>query len=255
VLANAFRNGPANYDIQAGYSHELWEGGPDLRLYAAGYKFSSGYGVYGGRVGAELKTRDGLFVVKYEAARDPVNKTFHTVGGFVNVGLQLSNLLRGENPFEKPEPIFKSPRNLRKWLSRSATRSGTQFAGGALSPPGTLCKLLMILDGPFDIDSGDPFNVGRVPDITGAGGITTVVISWQNIVPRPKRDNVDFRFYDGGREWYTPARSIDMSSGSGAVERTLSDGGPTGVNVAEYDDKFGQHLDAGQAGRVLFCFF
>jgi len=128
VLANVFRRGPQNFDCQAGYSHELWEGGPDLRLYAAGYRFSADYEVYGGRAGAELKTRDGMFVAKYEVARDPVNRTYHTVGGYVNVGLRLSNLLSGENPFEMPEPIFRSPRNLRRLIASTVKRHWTQSA-------------------------------------------------------------------------------------------------------------------------------
>ncbi len=126
VLANAFRRGPQSFDFQAGYSHELWNGGPDLRLNVTGYRFSAGSGVYGLRGGAELKSRDGMFVLKYEAAHDRVNKTYHTVGGFVNVGLQLENLLSGENPLVMPEPIFKSPRNLRRLLTRKSKRNWHQ---------------------------------------------------------------------------------------------------------------------------------
>lgn len=122
VLANAFRRGPSNFDFQAGYSHELYDGGPDLRLHTTGYRFSAGEGVYGWRGGAELKTRDGVFSVKYEAGRDKINGTYHTIGGFVNVGFQLERLLRGENPFVRPEPIFRSPRNLRRLLSRPVHR-------------------------------------------------------------------------------------------------------------------------------------
>ncbi len=123
VISNAFRNGPSNFDIQAGYSHELYNEGPDLRMHASAYRFSAGNGVYGWRAGAELKTRDGMFSVKYEIAEDPINSTYHTVGGFINVGLQLERLFGGESPFVMPEPIFGSPRNLRKWLSQPARRS------------------------------------------------------------------------------------------------------------------------------------
>ncbi len=122
VLANAFRRGPQNYDFVAGYSHELYEGGPDLRLNVTGYRFSAGSGVYGIRGGAEVKTRDGMFSVKYEAGRDRLNSTYHTVGAFVNVGLQIENLLVGESPFDKPEPIFASPRNLRRRLTAHIER-------------------------------------------------------------------------------------------------------------------------------------
>lgn len=123
VLANAFRRGPQNFDFEAGYSQELWNGGPDLRLNATGYRFSSGSGVYGMRGGAELKSRDGRFSVKYEAADDRINGTYHTVGAFVNVGFQLSKALDGESPLVMPEPIFRSPRNIRRRLTSGVQRT------------------------------------------------------------------------------------------------------------------------------------
>lgn len=123
VLANAFRRGPENYDFSAGYSHEIWNGGPDMRLSATGYRFSSGNGVYGFKGGVELRSRDGMFTVKYEAAHDRINETYQTVGGFVNIGLQLGNLLNGESPFTSPEPIFRSPRNLKRLLTRPVANS------------------------------------------------------------------------------------------------------------------------------------
>jgi len=95
TFANAFRRGPSNFDFEARYSHELHNGGPDLRLSVTGYRFSAGSGVYGLRGGAELKTRDGMFSLKYEAGDDRINATYHTVGAFVNVGLQVENLLGG----------------------------------------------------------------------------------------------------------------------------------------------------------------
>jgi hypothetical protein len=108
VIANAFRYGPSNFDFQAGYSHELWNGGPDLRLSATGYKFDIGESVWGWNAGAELKTRGNMFVLKYAVGNDKVDRTYQTIGGFINVGFQLENLFRGESPFTKPEPIFHS---------------------------------------------------------------------------------------------------------------------------------------------------
>lgn len=128
VIATAFRAGPANFDFQAGYSHELWNGGPDLRLSATGYKFDVGNSVYGWNAGAELKSRDGVFVLKYAVGHDRLDKTYQTVGGFVNVGLQLQNLLKGESPFTMPEPIFKSPRNLWYMLTQKVVRNWNQPA-------------------------------------------------------------------------------------------------------------------------------
>lgn len=140
TFVNAFRKGPSNYDLEVGYSHELWDGGPDLRLKATGYQFSVGSTwtdetvltqgwtgpIYGWNFGAELKSRSGAFTLKYETGFDRANAHYHTVGGFVNVGLQLERLLSGESPFVMPEPIFRSPRNLRRWLTRKVQRNWFQ---------------------------------------------------------------------------------------------------------------------------------
>lgn len=133
VILNAFRTGPSNYDFQAGYSHELWNQGPDLRLSATGYRFDVGSPVYGVNAGAELKSRDGMFVLKYQIGSDKLNRTYQTVGAFVNVGLQPENLLRGESPFTMPEPIFRSPRNLRRLLADKVHRNFHQAASALVA--------------------------------------------------------------------------------------------------------------------------
>jgi hypothetical protein len=136
VILNAFRHGPSNFDFQAGYSHELWNGGPDLRLSATGYKFDIGEGVYGWNAGAELKTRDNMFILKYAVGNDKVDRTYQTVGGFVNVGFQLEDLFSGKSPFTKPEPIFHSPRNLRYMLTQKVRRNWHQPAAMVLTRHG-----------------------------------------------------------------------------------------------------------------------
>jgi hypothetical protein len=133
VILNAFRYGPSNFDIQTGYSHELWNGGPDLRVSATGYKFDIGNSVYGWNAGAELRSRDGVFVVKYDVGHDKINKTYQTVGGFVNVGFQLENLLKGESPITMPEPIFRSPRSLWYMLTQPVKRDWHQPAAAILA--------------------------------------------------------------------------------------------------------------------------
>jgi hypothetical protein len=136
VILNAFRFGPPNYDFQAGYSHELWNGGPDFRLSATGYMFDIGANVYGWNAGAELKSRDGMFVLKYDVGHDKVNQTYQAIGGFVNVGFQLENVLRGESPVSKPEPIFKSPRNLWHMLTQTVNRNWYQPTAVVLTRQG-----------------------------------------------------------------------------------------------------------------------
>ncbi len=119
VLINAWRRGPENLDLQFGYSHELWEGGPDLRLSGTAYRFQTGRDLWGGKGSAELKTRDGMFLLKYDAAYDDVNKTYHTVGAFINVAFGLDWNDDGiDLAFRKPEPIFRSPLNFRRKLTQ-----------------------------------------------------------------------------------------------------------------------------------------
>jgi hypothetical protein len=140
-LINAFRNRGGSYDVEAGYSQSLFNQAVDLRLKATGYQFDIGSAVYGWRTGADLITRDGVFSLKYEYGHDRVNGAYNTVGGFVNIGFQLENVLSGESPFTQPEPIFKSPRNLRKMLTQKVKRdwhqptavvqSRTSASGGA----------------------------------------------------------------------------------------------------------------------------
>jgi hypothetical protein len=133
-IINAFRNGPSNFDVSARYSIELGDHGPDFRIKATGYQFDIGAKQYGWNTEAEVRTRNGMFSVKAGTGHDPVNGWYHTIGGFVNVGLDFANLLNGESPFEMPEPIFRSPRNLRRLLAQKVDRS-------YLSPPGTVARL------------------------------------------------------------------------------------------------------------------
>jgi hypothetical protein len=126
VLVNAFRNNGGNFDLEAGYSHALFNHALDLRFKFAGYQFSVGNPVYGWRTGADLTTKDGTFTLRYEYGRDQINGEYNTVGAFVNVGFQLDDLLRGENPFKAPEPAFRSPRNLRRLLGLPVKRNWHQ---------------------------------------------------------------------------------------------------------------------------------
>ncbi len=133
VIRNAFRYGPSNFDFQAGYSHETWNGGPDLRLSATGYKFDAGSSVYGWNAQAELKSRDGMLALRYNVGHDRINRTYQTVGGFVNLGFQLENLLKGESPFTSPAPIFRSPRNSPIILTQPVNRNWHQPGAAVVS--------------------------------------------------------------------------------------------------------------------------
>jgi hypothetical protein len=130
--------GNANFDFQVGYSHELYNGGPDFRLSATGYKLECGSNVYGYYAGAELKSRDGAYVVKYDVGYDNAFAFYQSVAAFVNMGFQLENLLDGKSPFVKPKPVFQSPRSMttltqakpnRNW--KHTTQAATSAVVGA----------------------------------------------------------------------------------------------------------------------------
>jgi len=126
VLINAFRNKGNSFDVEAGYSHAMFNRALDLRLKVIGYQFGIGTGVYGWRGGADLTTRDGVFTVRYEYGHDRIDGYYNTVGGFVNIGFQMENLLNGESPFTLPEPVFRSPRNLWRLLGQKVKRNWYQ---------------------------------------------------------------------------------------------------------------------------------
>lgn len=137
---NAFRNFGGSYDFEVGYSHPMLEETLDLRLKAAGYQFDVGSKVYGSRVGADLTTRDGMFSVRYEYGSDAINGSYNTIGGFVNVGLQLENLLSGASPVTMPQPVFVNPRNPAWMLTQKVKRNWHQPSVVSISSCGGRCN-------------------------------------------------------------------------------------------------------------------
>jgi hypothetical protein len=184
VLVNAFRNKGNSFDVEAGYSHALFNQALDLRLKATGYQFNMGTAVYGWRTGADLTTRDGVFSVRYEYGSDRLNGQYNTIGGFVNVGFQLENLLSFESPFTMPEPVFKSPRDLRRLLGLKVKRNWHQPAAVVLARqqkagggPVPLFTRTVVFGTAIDgADNARPL----VPAITAADlvGVSRVVITW-----------------------------------------------------------------------------
>jgi hypothetical protein len=99
------------------YYHELWDEGPDLRLNFVGYDVGESRAPAGIRdrglgSGMEIASRDGMFRGSYMYETDSVLGDIHTVAVNFNVGFRLESLLALESPFEKPTPIFSSPRTL-----------------------------------------------------------------------------------------------------------------------------------------------
>jgi hypothetical protein len=166
-LVNAFRNQGTSYDIEGGYSHALLNQTLDLRLNLAGYQYDAGAAVYGWRTGANLTTRDGVFTLRYEYGDDKINGPYNIVGGFVNIGFQLDNLVRGENPFSPPEPVFKSPRNLANQLVQSVKRDWHQPSAVVIAKSSTAqsgaaggCDTTRFINNPFSLITGLPAFTG-----------------------------------------------------------------------------------------------
>ncbi len=123
-LFGAIASGTGNYDFEAGLSQPLFNRAYDFRVKAAGYKYDMGNSkVYGLRSGVDLTTADGVFKVSAEYGNDRLMGQYGQIGAYVNIGFQAENIVKGENPFTKPEPIFKSPRHLRQLASQPAKRN------------------------------------------------------------------------------------------------------------------------------------
>lgn len=123
-LFGAIAEGRGNYDFEAGASQPLFDRSYDLRFKLAGYQYDMGNSkVYGLRSGADITTADGVFKVSAEYGNDRLTGQYGQVGAYINIGFRTDNIFKGENPFTKPEPIFRSPRNLRQFASQPAKRN------------------------------------------------------------------------------------------------------------------------------------
>lgn len=135
-LVNALRNRAGSWDIEAALHQPLFHQAVDLRLNATAYDLNIGTPVYGWRAGAELTPKDGFFTLKYEHGYDRINGSYNTVGGYINVGFSLDNLIKGTSPFDAPQPVFGSPRNLKRLLTQKVRRNWHQPTAAVLTRPG-----------------------------------------------------------------------------------------------------------------------
>ena len=225
VLVNAFRNKGNSFDVEAGYSHALFNRSLDLRLKLVGYQFDIGTAVQGWRGGADLTTRDGMFTVRYEHGHDRINGDYNTVGGFVTVGFQLENLLNGESPVVMPEPVFKSPRDLRRLLGLKVKRNWHQpeavvlaraLANPTPPPPPPSCTNLQ----------GVVFQVSSLPTCTPVPTpqpIPTVTTLNARICWCQLQENVTtgLAFADQTGAEHVALFSFFMSAGTGCTEIQL----------------------------------
>jgi hypothetical protein len=215
VLVNAFRNKGNSFDVEAGYSHALFDQALDLRLKLIGYQFDIGTPVRGWRTGADLTTRDGVFTVRYECGHDPIDGYYNTVGGFVNVGFQLENLLSGESPFTLPEPVFRSPRDLRRLLGLKVKRNWHQPE--EVKTVRTAYTRYRIQASSISYSSQIPYvTVPRLPD--NFLGYTEVMVYWAG-VRQGSATPLEFVFLGGtgfsAGNTATSAIYVEITPGSG----------------------------------------
>jgi len=245
VLVNAFRNKGSSFDVEAGYSHALFDHALDLRLNLAGYQFDVGDKVYGWRGGADLTTRDGVFTLRYEYGSDRLNGDYNTVGGFVNVGFQLENLLSFESPFTLPEPVFRSPRDLRRMLGLKVKRNWHQPAAVALARATSSSNLhgtILIADTiPFYTD----LLAGQIPTST-----PTMTFCWRNLT-----SPVPVTFYPQVRDGTTlRAYTVTISSSTGCVTVTQYAEVPTSDNSLYLYSFSPGTLQFGAGGGISIAF-
>ncbi|MFA6224226.1 MAG: inverse autotransporter beta domain-containing protein [Desulfomonilaceae bacterium] len=146
--------GPANMDFEAGYTTSLFDNSHDLRFKLNIYNYDVRYSVYGVRGGVDFKPWSGALILRYEVGRDQIYGSYETVGGFVNIPLNLDGFLTGKLPFVQaggpvddrrlgngfhasptpdgiyPTPLNTEPNPLRKLMDEPVHR---QFASHAVS--------------------------------------------------------------------------------------------------------------------------
>jgi hypothetical protein len=240
VLVNAFRNKGNSFDVEAGYSHALFDHALDLRLKVVGYQFGIGEAVQGWRGGADLTTRDGMFTVRYEHGSDRINGDYNTVGAFVTVGFQLENLLSGESPFTMPEPAFRSPRDLRRLLGLKVKRNWHQPASALISANQAAIKptVVYFVYGPIIITSGVSFvTAPPIPPKAVWETYTGVTITWHNVTSGGV--TIVSLHFDQPQPGYHNGRGL-------APSITLTPGDGTGTSA--FVGSFGQPGPPGQLG-------
>lgn len=126
AFTNAMRNKGTSFDVQAGFARPFFNQAVDVKLKFAGYQFDTGNKNYGYRIGTEITSRSGLFTFTYQYGNDAINEGYHEFGGFINVALNLENVLSGTNVISAPPPVFASPRNLLRMATRKVERNWHQ---------------------------------------------------------------------------------------------------------------------------------
>lgn len=125
-FVDMWRHGDISGDIEAGYSTPLGNSEWDLRFKLNGYQYGTGSNtkITGLRYGAELTFADGLFTASADYGSDRSRGSYASVSGWINLGFQAENILRGESPFTRPEQVFAGgSRNTARLLTQRVRRN------------------------------------------------------------------------------------------------------------------------------------
>ncbi|MFH0958122.1 MAG: inverse autotransporter beta domain-containing protein [Pseudomonadota bacterium] len=93
--------GPPNMDLEAGYTTSLFERTPDLRFKINAYNYDTRQSSYGLRGGVDIMPWNGSVIMRYEIGRDQLYGSYQTVGGFINIPLNLEKIGWWDTPFVK----------------------------------------------------------------------------------------------------------------------------------------------------------
>jgi len=216
-IIHAFRKIGNNYDVSAGYSLALFNSALDLRIKASVYKFDVGNNVYGYMTGADLTTRNGMFMFRYEHGNDKINSSWNNFGFFLNVGFLIGNYFSGDNPFTMPDPVFSNgQRNLRRMLSSPVKRAATPVPPTPQPIPPGACNVFVNGNRQLQTATGETFYLqfDSPLDFSRCDPTTTATVT----VANPPANPVLVRLYNRSTGTRTCALWITM--GTQAITKT-----------------------------------
>ncbi len=93
--------GPPNMDFEAGYTTSIFDRSNDVRFKVNVYNYDIRQSIYGIRAGVDIMPWNGALDLRYEIGRDQLYGSYQTVGGFVNIPLDIDRLFQWSSPYVK----------------------------------------------------------------------------------------------------------------------------------------------------------
>jgi hypothetical protein len=76
-------------DFEAGYTTSIFDRSNDVRFKVNVYNYDIRQSIYGIRAGVDIMPWNGALDLRYEIGRDQLYGSYQTVGGFVNIPLDI----------------------------------------------------------------------------------------------------------------------------------------------------------------------